>query len=97
MGWVPTHQSLSVLLQSMVQRSSCLANVELLAVATWDPVDHSFPLVSGDVVFESHQHLLQGMAWLKTSTNLQGGQDPMDRLREVPDVWDHYRGFWWVL
>ena len=96
LGQAPT-QSLPVLLQSMVQYSSCLANVDLLTVATWAPVDHSCPLVSGNVVFETHQHLFKGTVWQKAGANLQGGQDLTDRLREVPDVWDHYRGFWWVL
>ena len=86
MGWVPTHQSLSVLLQSMVQRSSCLANVDLLTVTTWAPVDHSCPLVMGNEVLRLTSICLR-VVWQKPGENLQRGQDPTDRLREVPDVW----------
>ena len=97
LGQVPTCQGSSVLFHSMLQRSSCLANVDLLTVAAWDPVDHSCPLVPGDVVFETHQHPLEGAMWPKAGTNLQGGQDPADGLREVPVVRDHYRGLRRVL
>ena len=65
LGQVPTCQGSSVLFHSMLQCSSCLANVNLLAVAAWDPVDHSCPLVPGDVVFETHQHPLEGAMWPK--------------------------------
>ena len=34
---IPTRQSSPVLLQSIVQRSSYLANVDLADVATWEP------------------------------------------------------------
>ena len=47
LGQVPTFQISSVFLQSMVQFSSSLANVDLLTVVTWDPVDHFCPLTQG--------------------------------------------------
>ena len=97
LGQVPSCQGSSVLFHSMLKCSPCLANVDLLTVAAWDPVDHSCPLVSGDVVFETHQHLFEGTVLLKAGTNLQGRQDPADGLREVPDIRDHYRGLRRVL
>ena len=45
--------------------------------------------------YENMQRI-QYVTTLQTLTNFQRGQALLDGLGDMPDVWNHYCGSWWV-